>query len=92
MKSIIQKSRGCYFCGTTKNLEEHHIFFGNPGRKISEKNGFKVYLCDQCHRIRESSPHRNRKNDLMLKELCQKKKKKTHTREEFMELVGRNYL
>ena len=92
MKSIIQQSNGCYFCGSTGLLEEHHIFFGNPGRKISEKNGFKVRLCPYCHRIDGVSPHKNRNNDLMLKRLCQREFEKTHSREEFIKLVGRNYL
>ena len=65
MKSIIQQSNGCFFCGSTGLLEEHHIFFGNPGRKISEKNGFKVRLCPYCHRIDGVSPHKNRNNDLI---------------------------
>ena len=92
MKSIIQQSNGCFFCGSTGLLEEHHNFFGNPGRKISEKNGFKVRLCPYCHRIDGVSPHKNRNNDLMLKRLCQREFEKTHSREEFIKLVGRNYL
>lgn len=92
MKSIIQQSNGCFFCGSTGLLEEHHIFFGNPRRKISEKNGFKVNLCPYCHRIDGVSPHKNRNNDLMLKRLCQREFEKTHSREEFIKLVGRNYL
>ena len=92
MKSIIQQSSCCYFCGATQSLEEHHIFFGNPGRKISERNGFKVKLCPYCHRKGPKAPHRDRNSDLMLKRIAQRKYEESHTREEFIELIGRNYL
>ena len=92
MKSIIQQSNGCYFCGSTGLLEEHHIFFGNPGRKISEKHGFKVRLCPECHRTGKKSPHQDRDTDLMLKRICQRAFEVTHSREEFIKLIGRNYL
>lgn len=93
MKSILQTVEQCFFCGSGKPLETHHIFFGNPGRQISEKNGFKVRLCPACHRISKESPHRCRETDLRLKQLCQKTyEAQGHTREEFISLVGRNYL
>ena len=43
MKSIVQENwQECYLCGRNRTadpcgLEEHHIFEGNPGRKLSEK-------------------------------------------------------
>jgi hypothetical protein len=48
MKSIIQTTNECYFCGSTNNLEEHHIF-GGFNRKLSEKYGLKVKLCNRHH-------------------------------------------
>ena len=92
MKSIIQQSECCYFCGSHGPLETHHIFFGNPGRKISEQQGFKVRLCPECHRTGKKSPHRDRDTDLMLKRICQRAFEVTHSREEFIKLIGRNYL
>lgn len=93
MQSIIQKTEQCYFCGSRYNLETHHIFFGNPGRKISDKNGFTVRLCADCHKWNRLSPHRNRKTDLVLKKTCQQAyEAQGHSREEFIKLVGRNYL
>ena len=96
MKSIIQNEKECYFCKDFR-VEEHHIFFGTANRKISEKYGFKVWLCNLHHTgsisgIREYAVHFNRDKDLELKEMCQKIYEKNHTREEFIRLIGRNYL
>ena len=93
MKSILQQNERCFLCGLKGTLETHHIFFGNPGRQISEKNGFKVRLCPSCHRLAPYSPHQNRETDLELKKACQRAyEAQGHTREEFIKLVGRNYL
>ena len=93
MKSILQVTEQCFFCGSKGQLETHHIFFGNPGRQISEKHGFKIRLCPDCHRLNENSPHRNRTADLELKCICQKEyERQGHSREEFIRLIGRNYL
>lgn len=50
MDSIMQNKKRCYVCGLYAPVEEHHIFFGNPNRRISEENGFKVWLCAEHHR------------------------------------------
>lgn len=93
MQSIIQQTERCYLCNGKYNLETHHIFFGNPGRRISDDNGFTVRLCADCHKWSKTSPHRNRQTDLMLKEICQAAyEKQGHSREEFINLIGRNYL
>ncbi len=94
MKSILQNdTEHCFICGCGGQLETHHIYHGNPKRKISERNGFKVRLCHECHRTGEKAVHKNEKTDSWLKGLCQKKYEKMgHSREEFRDLIGRNYL
>lgn len=93
MKSILQTNEQCFLCGSKGQLETHHIFFGNPGRQISEQHGFKIRLCPNCHRISSNSPHQNRTTDLALKRICQKAyENQGHSTEEFINLVGRNYL
>ena len=92
MKSIICNEKRCYLCGSTSRLEEHHIYFGNPLRKISEKHGFKVWLCAYHHRDNKHGVHGCRELDLMLKRKCQEEYEKNHSREEFIRLVGKNYL
>ena len=48
-KSILQNEKECYICGLYYPVEEHHVYFG-ANRKISEQNGFKVWLCAEHHR------------------------------------------
>ena len=91
MKSIIQKNKQCFICGTTYNLHDHHIFMG-ANRKNSEKAGLKVWLCYTHHNGSSYSPHFNRDVDLELKRIAQRRFEETHTRDEFMKLIGKNYL
>ena len=71
-------------------LEEHHCFFGSL-RKISERYGCKVWLTPEYHKGK-NGPHQDRQTDLLLKRECQRKFEETHSREEFMKIIGRNYL
>lgn len=91
MNSIIQTEKECFFCGST-NCFDHHIYFGTGNRPVSEKNGFKVWLCLNHHTDGKYCPHRNRQTDLYLKMVCQEKYEQDHSRAEFMKLIGRNYL
>ena len=90
-KSIMQIERECYLTGRTDNLHKHHVF-GGPNRKISEANGFWCYLTADKHNMAVDSVHHNRALDLLVKTDCQQKFEEAHTREEFMRLIGRNYL
>ena len=98
MKSIMQEEKYDYLAGYDPEtdwdnvyLEEHHCFFGNPDRSNSEKYGLKVWLTPEHHRG-ANSPHHNREIDLMLKKDAQRAFERTHSREEFMRIFGRNYL
>lgn len=90
--SIIQRVRRCYFCGTTNNLHLHHIFFGWANRKVSDENGFVVWLCAKHHNMSSFSVHHDKELDLQLKRDCQAQYEREHTREEFVSLIGKNYL
>lgn len=59
---------------------------------ISEEHGFKVKLCPKHHRTGTDAVHQNIKNLRMLQKDAQREYEKTHTRQQFMELIGRNYL
>lgn len=92
--SIMQDEKKCFFTGSTEELDCHHIYHGYGNRKVSDENGFWVWLRHDYH-IADSTnetPHNNIETDLYLKRECQKKFEETHSREEFMELIGRNYL
>lgn len=98
MNSIIQKDKEtCFLCGEKANfqdgnLEEHHCF-GGPNRKHSERYGLKVYLhAFKCHREGPIAVHKNKTSRLFVQIEAQKAFEKTHTREDFMRIFGKNYL
>lgn len=62
----MQENKECYFCKATRNLHEHHIFFGTANRKKSEKHGMKVYLCQE-HHTGNAGVHKVRMMDMALK-------------------------
>nr|DAR24880.1 MAG TPA: Recombination enhancement, RecA-dependent nuclease [Caudoviricetes sp.] len=80
----------CFLCGRPAECA-HHIFFG-PNRKNSEREGFIVPLCNECHNMSDHAVHFNRMNDLSLKRKCERKFLENHSLEEFMSIIGRNYL
>lgn len=97
-ESILQKDKTyCFICGRNGNgdpIEEHHIFGGNPGRKLSEQDGLKVYICgNRCHRNGSKSAHKCRKTADGLHRIAQRAwEEKYGTREQFMNRYGKNYL
>ena len=91
MNSILQTTKKCYVSGAGGALHKHHIY-GGPNRRVSEANGFWVYLKPELHNLSNIGVHFNRELDLKLKRDCQREYEKTHTRAEFMALIGRNYL
>lgn len=93
MKSILQTEKECYITGATTNLHLHHIYAG-ARRKISEDNGFWVYLLGYYHNQSNEGVHgkNGHELDLRLKRECQAKYEESHTREEFMRLIGKSYL
>ena len=99
--SIIQpRDGGCYLCEklhgdySVKHIEEHHVYFGHGQREISEAYGFKVYLCKK-HHTHSGGPeavHRNHETCLRVQQDVQRAFEKRYGREEFMRLIGKNYL
>ena len=90
-KSILSNKEQCFLCGKQYGLEKHHIYAGIGRRKISEANGFWVYLCAFCHRSKDGAQYAKTSDDI-LKKICQEEYEKTHTREEFRKLIGKSYL
>lgn len=90
-KSILQTEKECYITGRTYGLHLHHIYEGK-NRKKSDKYGFVVYLSPEWHNMSDYGVHFNRELDLRLKRECQAKFEETHTRAEFMAIIGKNYL
>ena len=93
MKSILQTNKECYVTGSTYNLHKHHIYAGGR-RQISEREGFWVYLRGDLHNQSDFGVHgkHGHELDMTLKRVCQRVYEESHSREEFMALIGKNYL
>lgn len=99
-KSILQykDDRRCYLCmllnddhSEKRYLEEHHVLFG-AAHAFAEEEGLKVNLCLTHHREGAAAVHNNAENARMLKKIAQESWERDHSREEWMERVGKNYL
>lgn len=98
--SILQpkEEKWCCLCAMLygdygeKRVQEHHVCFGTANRAASEEPGLKANLCAAHHTQGPEAVHRNRE---MAVELCKKAQEifeREHSREEWMERIGRNYL
>ncbi len=71
----------------------HHIYGGYGRRDISEREGFIIPLTPAEHNMSNQAIHFNKELDLYIKRKCQKRYEDLgHTRNEFIALIGRNYL
>lgn len=95
MSKSIMEPRGaceCYNCGDTRDLEEHHIFYGS-NRKWSEHYGLKVKLCPRCHRWLKTGVHGgNQELNLRLKQEGQTIFEERWSHDLFMKSFGKSYL
>ena len=91
-KSIMQKGDPrCFLCGRTVELERHHVMAGTANRKLSEKYGLWVWLCQRCHTGTHGAQY-DRETNRSLKRLAQIAFEARHSREEWMEAFRKNYL
>lgn len=94
-KSILQDKKECFKCKGINNLELHHIFFGSANRKLSEREGLKVYLCVEHHRGNYGVHGRYGKDlNIYLKRIAQKRWQEYYhkTKEDFIKEYGKSYL
>ena len=74
----------CEYCGNySKRLDPHEVF-GGSNRQRSIKHKFVKLICPKCH-----------SNERIVNQLridTQKQYEKTHTREEFIKIIGKSYL
>lgn len=90
---MLNRSRNCIVCGASTNLHRHHIFYGTANRKNSEKYDLTCWLCQEHHEGTSGvhgmyGEHLNE----ALKKMAQIEFEKTHSRDEFIEIFGRNYI
>ena len=77
----------CYVCKERPKDDIHEIYAGR-NRITSIKNGFCIPICRKCH----SEIQNDEEKMLIYKKECQLKYEENHTREDFINLIGRNYL
>lgn len=76
----------CYYCRITSGRQQLdiHEVYGGSNRIRSMKEGLCVPLCRRCHSSEEIIQD--------LRKWCQKEYEKTHTRNEFIKLIGKSYI
>ena len=79
----------CVECGEKAN--KHEVFYGN-NRQKSIKHGLVIPLCIKHHTEAVTGIHHNEKLKIKWHKIAQRKFEETHTREEFMQIFGKNYL
>lgn len=89
--SIIQDKKECYVTHRKDGLHLHHIIYGS-NRKNSDKYGLVVWLHYEYHTGKFGVHSGNKKLDLELKQLAQRKFEERYGHEKFMEVFKRNYL
>lgn len=75
-----------------KQTEEHHVIFGSGRRKISDAYGLTVRLSVEYHREGPKAVHNNTEMADLLKRIAQKRFEEVYPDEDWMQVVGRNYL
>ena len=86
MKSIISNEKICLVCSTPYALHKHHIYEGTGRRSQSEKYGCWCYLCGVHHNLSNAGVHFNKKLDLELKQMTQKKFMEVYPEIDFIKL------
>lgn len=78
------KEGKCDYCHKEKKHLDPHEVYGGSNRKRSILNSFIKMLCRECHSSEEVI------NQLRID--TQKEFEKTHTREEFIKIIGKSYI
>lgn len=91
MKSIMQDDKRCYVTGTEYGVDLHHIYAGK-NRRASDRNGFTVWLRHDVHMALHAHQKPFETLDAHLRRQCQMKFEETHSRAEFMAIIGASYL
>ena len=82
----------CYWCYEQDESivpkDDLHEIYGGSNRQRSMIHGFVIPLCRQHHR----HVHNNKEAKEFLQRFCQITYEETHTREEFIKIIGKSYL
>jgi len=90
--SIIQDEVACFFNNeNTTHLVIHHCLNGIAYRHKCDEDGLWVWVSPEIHRYMHETAE-GRELLMLLKRTAQRAYERTHTRKEFMERYGKNYL
>ncbi len=90
-RSILQDEKVCYLCPRSFGLEKHHILSGVANRRLSEKYGLWVYLCQEHHTGKKGAQYEKDLNRL-LKQQAQIAFEAIHGHDLWMKVFRKNYL
>ena len=88
----MQSEQESYLSGRTDSLEEHHIFYGQGRRKLSERYGLKVWLTHDEHNEPPDGVHFNQTARRALERAGQEEFERKYPELNFMRIFGKNYL
>ena len=91
-KSILQTERESWLSKRTDRLEEHHIFYGQGRRKLSERYGLKVWLTHDEHNEPPDGVHFNQALRRELERAGQLAFEREYPELDFIGIFGRSYL
>ena len=80
----------CWFCGSQQ--WDRDAPYLRRKQAQSDKYNLVVPLCHYHHNEPPDGVHHNQENNLILKRWAQEQFEETHTRQEFREVFGKNYL
>ena len=93
MESIVQdlSVERCFVCGSTRELELHHIMHGTANRRLATRYQLTCWLC-RTHHTGRFGVHTNAQLNRQLQQAAQTAFEKTHSHEMWMKIFGKNYL
>lgn len=100
-KSILQDEKECFITGAREPLHKHHCY-GAANRKISDEQGFYVWLVPELHNMSDNGVHFNFAFNATLKKMCQLAYEdkliidqgisRESARDRFRKMIGRSYI
>ena len=88
---IVECMDNCFVCGSPY-VEVHHVIYGVANRKLSDKYGLVIPLCNEHHRG-STGIHFNKSFDMAMKKLAQEKFEAVYGADiSFAEVFRKNYI
>jgi hypothetical protein len=93
IESIVQdlSVERCFVCGCVRELELHHIMHGTANRRLATRYKLTCWLC-RTHHTGRFGVHSNPELNRLLQQEAQRAFERRHTRQDWMNIFGKNYL